>query len=373
MFKFSRFNGVLFMGAMLALPSLVRAGPHAPYGTLYYKGSSQPGDILVNEICPTITTTDTYFNALGWENGYTGVQENENGDRNVIFSLWDSSETKGKPIRKLYALGGATVEPFDGEGTGLHYLNKTQPWRLNQWMRFVVRRWDDPADTANTYYALWIQAEDTGIWTHHVTMIYPAAHRMFTAFIYSFLEDWTGTGLTRRVQYRNPAERLASGKWFALDHAGFLAQFLELSGPLIKAYDAGVTGNTFFMQTGGDTTSKIDKSTDLVLPPFSPRPSVPPIEADSASAQLNAAGDQVKVTWHIKDTATPQFRYQVQVFGTSTYSGTPIQIASDCDPEARQATLPVSKGLAPLYVKLIVTDIFDGTCVRLLGNVSAHL
>ena len=69
------------------VPPAFAAGNH--WHALYYEGASKRGDILVNEVCPTITTEDSYFNALGWDVGCTGMQDNDHGKRKFIFSLWD--------------------------------------------------------------------------------------------------------------------------------------------------------------------------------------------------------------------------------------------------------------------------------------------
>jgi hypothetical protein len=351
---------------LFSLPLAVLGKGHAPYCVFFYDGSPKPGDILVNEVRPTITTTDTYFNALGWSEGYTGMQENENGHRCFIFSLWDSPDTQHRPITAVYAAPGAKVEPFDGEGTGLHYLNNTQPWELNQWVRFVVRRWDR---APNTYLGLWTQAENTGKWTHHVTMLYPAPQHMFTSFSYSFLEDWTATDLKRAVQYRHPAERLADGTWFALSHASFkVDEGYTGEGPFANAYDAGVEGDAFFAQSGGDTKPTVGKSAKLALPDYTPMPDLPDIGVTSAHASSDSHG-RITVSWQIADHATPQFSYVIETFDNSNDAGTALSKKEEFDSEARQTTID-SPRKTILYGRLTVTDILGGASVTNLGQIN---
>lgn len=338
----------------------------APYCSLYYKASGGPADILVGEIKPTISAPYTYYNVLTWSGGYTGLQMTEQGP-GFIFSLWDPPGTEAVPsIRALYAAPGARVGRFGGEGTGLHYMNTATTWDLDHWYRFVVRSWNSGAVT---YFALWVQDEQTGAWTHHVTMEAPEPHFRFGDSIQSFLEDWYGNGnLKRAAEYRFPRVRSVTTGWSAITKANFqVSQKPGASSRFARSFNTGGKNGIFFLQSGGDTKPNLPDAVQLIMrnPPVSAEgpgaaPDVPPIRILRAHAERKA--DTINIYWSLTQAATPQFAYHVQILSTVNGQAPPLGEQQYIAPDPHDATLKISpETKEPLSVTLTLSDIFDHT------------
>src|SRR5262245_2814620 len=70
----------------------------------------------------------SFFMAVGWSQGYFGIQELTPGKFGLICSVWDSNTVDPDPVQQakaLYAIPGATVRRFGGEGAGLQCVSET--------------------------------------------------------------------------------------------------------------------------------------------------------------------------------------------------------------------------------------------------------
>jgi len=343
---------------------------HAPYVTVAYKTEGRHSDILVSEIRPTISATYTYYNALGWTGGYTGLQMTDKGP-GFIFSIWDPPGTEGAPsIRSIYSLPGSVVNRFGGEGTGLHYLDTSAKWTLNHWYRFVARCWG----TGNvTDFALWTQDEETGAWTHHVTLEAPESSFRFDSWLYSFLEDWYGSGdALRRAEYRWPKVHTLSNQWFSVTQAdAHVSPNALVNNPFAKAFDMGMNSDaSIFVQTGGDTkTSFTGNSIHLLATgktaSSTSAPNTTPVGIAQATAMLKDR--RVTVRWSVSPTTTPQFIYNVQLFDNPEATGTPLAEQMFVAPDTTEAKLDLSASPTKvLYLRLTLVDIFDRQISRIV-------
>jgi hypothetical protein len=373
--KPSRQTLCAFLCFFVCLSTCAFAQGHAPYAQLYYKVTGDTNDMLVAEIRPTITPQYTYFNALSWKDGYTGLQTTADGP-GFIFSLWDPAGTEHRPaIRSLYAAPGARVDRFGGEGTGLHYLNTSAAWVANRWYRFVVRCWGS-GDV--TDYALWTQDEQTGLWTHHVTMETPEPHFRFNSFIVSFLEDWQGTpDKKRRTDYRGIKVRAVTGQWEAIDQANFTI-YKEVTGhgPFERAVDAGIADGAWFLQSGGDTKPSLAIPTALVLrhpaeafvstsTQSGAAPKAAPLTIAQAIAVLKDRS--VSIRWSVAAGGAPQFIYSVQLFDNPQAAGSPLVEQKFVAPDAVEAKLDLPSSPAKaLFVRLTLVDIFDRQVTKMI-------
>ena len=342
-------------------------GAPAPYFWYSDGGSvSAPIDMVILRTRATLTTPATYFETLGWNQGatgggYTGIQDSGTAGKNFIFSLWDPTVAQSKTTTAVYAAPGGQVSRFGGEGTGLHYLNYAAGWNLNQWYRFVVRRWDYQGDT---YFGLWTFDETASVWTQHVTMDYPSANVSFDCCTNSFVEDWSGGGgaNVRRAEFQDGWVRHGAAGWAGLRAGNFVAPAgtTQGNGPYLNALDGGLIQNGWYMQSGRDTVTSMASGSALSLPVSGNAPAVVTGATVITAAHYDSVGHSLTVNWAADPAKAPQFSYSIQVFGSADYSGSPLASAGDVSPHTRSAsmTVPAAPG-GFYYVQLNVTDIFD--------------
>lgn len=338
-------------GAVLALVSLAGA---AAAQHMYYNDTGS-GDIMINEIMVSATGPTTYYETLGWNNGaeaggYTGIQDTPTG-KNYIYSIWDPSN--GQAITAVYYDPAGYVEPFGGEGTGLHFLDYGYPWALNQWYTLVTRAWDY---NSHTYFGLWVQDQTAGTWRHMLTFDYPMASIRFNTYANSFLENYGGqsTGTTRHMNLQHGWKRYSGTTW------GYFNQ-VYYDRPTTQA-NSGVSSNAYFMETGSSTVPVGSDTGYLYTTPTGSAPSFATGALSSVSLVYSNTTKQLTANWTTNATKSPQFGYNVQVYNNAGYTGSPVASKADTAPHIRTATVNTSS-LADgvYYVKSTITDIFDQT------------
>lgn len=97
------------------------------------------------EFTPEKTAPGTYFMTAGFSGGYFGLQEQANGNRVVLFSLWDAGNVDNPfmvhsedQVKVLYEAPEMMVRRFGGEGVGVQSFY-TYHWRVGQPYKFVVK------------------------------------------------------------------------------------------------------------------------------------------------------------------------------------------------------------------------------------------
>ncbi len=356
-----------FLG-LTVCPGQLLSQNAAPDPYLWYSETGSPGDIMTVRVKVDNTTAYTYYEVLGWNQGadgggYTGIQDGGPLGTNFIFSLWDPVSSPGS-TRSVYSAAGGVVSVFQEGGSGLHYLNYTTNWKLNQWYRLITRLWDQQGDT---YFGMWSLDETAGIWTHHVTMNYAVTQMRFNGGMNSFMEDFGGTtgGLNvRRAEFQDPWKRYTASGWAFLQATFDVNHNMASNGAYYNAFDGGVKGNGFYMQSGGSTVPTITPGTLLDAPQttIGTAPSMPAGQIGSASATYLHGSSTVTVKWTIAPTATPQFSYLVELFSNAQAQGAPVATASEINPEQRSATLTLPGQMGNGYfVRVTTTDVFDNT------------
>ena len=110
----------------------VHLGYPAPDAVLFY-----------NEMTVLESTPGSYFMAAGWNTGYFGIQELDNGRKVILFSVWDP--TKGddpsavKQEERVECLHtpDVRIRRFGGEGTGGQCMGSFD-WKIGETHRFAV-------------------------------------------------------------------------------------------------------------------------------------------------------------------------------------------------------------------------------------------
>src|SRR3982751_399932 len=173
-------------------------------------------DAFYNELTVEKSVPGSYFMACGFSHGYFGIQEQGQGRKVVIFSVWDP--TKGDDAKKvpleerveiLHQDPDVEAKRFGGEGTGGQSFFKYD-WKIGETCRFFVRANVDGDKTAYTGYFFLPQ---TKTWKHLVTFRTRTGGDHLKG-LYSFVEDFK-RDTTSATQVRRA---LFTNTWIQLGH-----------------------------------------------------------------------------------------------------------------------------------------------------------
>jgi hypothetical protein len=203
---------------------------------------------------------DSYFQVCGFNGGYFGIQAHEEGRKVGIFSVWDNAKgndskavEKENRVETLFVGNGVRASRFGGEGTGGH-SDFDFNWKPEETYKFFLT---SKIVDKKTEYAAYIFEPEKKDWFHVATFSAPDGGKYLTG-LYSFIEDFRrdtkSATEVRRAKYSNQWIETPDGKWEPVTKARFTA-----SGASWEAKDtinAGLDGNDFFLQTGGDTVQQ---------------------------------------------------------------------------------------------------------------------
>lgn len=228
--------------------------------------SAEPATAFYNEVRVTDSDAGAYFMVVGWAGGYCGIQEQSNGNKVVIFSLWDSSHTddpKRLPedlrTKVIYNASDVRVGRFGGEGTGGQSFFKYD-WKKGETYRFIVQV--RTGTDGRPEYSGFFYLPETKSWKHLVTFSSPAAPKELRG-PHSFVEDFRRSGkskadpatwstkFARRAEFGPAFVRTLKGEWKPITRAQFTAD-----GNPVLNIDAGLSDKRFFIATGGATENK---------------------------------------------------------------------------------------------------------------------
>lgn len=243
----------------------------------------------------------TYAMALGVLNGYMGIQTNgyaaDGSPRHdVLFSMWDDGSTDEDPNLPEYLRAGAVdwdpltiTNRFGNEGTGVQTYRKGPYWTPGKYVQFITNcRPETTSYTTevngkptvhtqhNMLVSAWFNALDGKGWQYMATVRKRNSSTYFDSW-YSFLENYNAsTGQANRIAYyRNGYMRARSnGKWYNRNSVGFGHTDGGDNTGARTDYGQGATDNpadrTFFMQTGGYTSTNKTKTTVALATDYTP-------------------------------------------------------------------------------------------------------
>lgn len=243
----------------------------------------------------------TYAMALGVLNGYMGIQTNgyaaDGSPRHdVLFSMWDDGSTDEDPNLPEYLRAGAVdwdpltiTNRFGNEGTGVQTYRKGPYWTPGKYVQFITNcRPETTSYTTevngkptvhtqhNMLVSAWFNALDGKGWQYMATVRKRNSTTYFDSW-YSFLENYNpSTGQANRIAYyRNGYMRARSnGKWYNRNSVGFGHTDGGDNTGARTDYGQGTTDNpadrTFFMQTGGYTSTNKTKTTVALATDYTP-------------------------------------------------------------------------------------------------------
>jgi hypothetical protein len=266
----------LIAAASAAANSTTAAEPIKAARSVHLGYVGAGGIAFYNELQVEQSVAGSYFMAAGFSHGYFGIQEQGKGQKVVIFSVWDP--TKGdnprdvpadQRVEVLYQGDGVVVRRFGGEGTGGQSFF-AYDWKPGQTYRFLVKASTMEGKTA---YAGHFYLPESNRWKHLVTFRTRTGGDHLRG-LYSFVEDFRRDGKSalepRRALFGNGWVQDSAGEWKPLVQARFTA-----SGATWEAkdtIDAGLTGDRFYLQTGGDTKTSRPLNSLLNRPPSDARP-----------------------------------------------------------------------------------------------------
>jgi len=214
-------------------------------------------DLFYNEVTVEKSAPGSYFMACGFSRGYFGIQEQSQGRKVVLFSVWDlgngdnANQVPEKDrVEVLYHANDVVAQRFGGEGTGGQSIFE-YPWKVDTTYRFLVR-----ATTAEnkTSFAGYFYLPEKKTWKHLATFRTITGGARLES-LYSFIEDFRRDGQSaneaRRALFGNGWVGDANGAWTPLDKARFTAS--GASWEAKDTIDAGTVNDRFYLQTGGDT------------------------------------------------------------------------------------------------------------------------
>ncbi len=243
----------------------------------------------------------TYAMALGVLNGYMGIQMNGYANdgsprHDVLFSMWDDGSTDEDPNLPEYMRAGAvdwdpltTTNRFGNEGTGVQTYRKGPYWTPGKYVQFITNcrpettsytTEENGKTTVHTQHNMlvsaWFNALDGKGWQYMATVRKRNSSTYFDSW-YSFLENYNAsTGQANRIAYyRNGYMRARSnGKWYNRNSVGFGHTDGGDNTGARTDYGQGTTDNpaerTFFMQTGGYTSTNKTKTTVALATDYTP-------------------------------------------------------------------------------------------------------
>lgn len=227
---------------------------------------AEPATAFYNEVRVTDSDAGAYFMVAGWSGGYCGIQEQSNGNKVVIFSLWDSNHTDNPKAvaedlrtKVIYNAPDVRVGRFGGEGTGGQSFFKYD-WKKGETYRMIVQV-RTGAD-GRPQYSGFFYLPETKSWKHLVTFSSPAAPKEIHG-AHSFVEDFRRSGksksdpatwstkFVRRAEFGPAFVRTLKGEWKPIVKAHFTAD----GNPALNI-DAGLADKRFYLATGGATENK---------------------------------------------------------------------------------------------------------------------
>ncbi len=238
--------------------------------------SGPKADLFYNELTVEKSVPGSYFMACGFRHGYFGIQEQGNGRKVVLFSVWDPGKSDNpnqvpekERVEVLYHADDVVARRFGGEGTGGQSFFEYS-WKIGETYRFLVK-----AATAEnkTSFAGYFYLPETKTWKHLVTFrTITSGARLESP--YSFIEDFRRDGKSatevRRAVFGNGWVCGADGTWTPLVKARFTASSATWEAK--NTIDAGVVNQRFYLQTGGDTHTTLKLNGWIDCPGHGTRP-----------------------------------------------------------------------------------------------------
>ncbi|EAY28054.1 DUF3472 domain-containing protein [Microscilla marina] len=197
----------------------------------------------------------SYFMAIGFQQGYFGIQVNSPTERRVLFSVWspyktDNPQTIPPEYRvKLLNKGkGVHTGKFGNEGSGGQSY-KVFDWQAGIKYRFLLK--GEPSGNQTTIFTAYFFDPVKKHW-HLIASFQRPKTNTYLKGYYSFLENFIeDTGAqSRQVYFGNQWIGDTAGNWHELTQAKFTVDATARKNAR-KDYTGGVSGGYFYLKNCG--------------------------------------------------------------------------------------------------------------------------
>ncbi len=227
--------------------------------------SASEGSAFCLDVAVDSSAVGTYVMVCGWDSGYFGMQELDDGKKVILFSVWDPNEQddpdsvpEEKRVLTLQKDSQVRVGRFGGEGTGGQSFFDYD-WKNGETYKFAVTA--RKAGLRSEYSGFFFVPEKNE-WKQLVMFSTPNGGKLLRgqySFVEDFQRDRISTTKTRRAHFSNGWIFSSKGDWEPILKARFTAD----ANPVTNI-DAGIDGDRFFLATGGEIENQNVRLRDLM-------------------------------------------------------------------------------------------------------------
>ena len=248
-----------FAGQTLAMLKGLR---YAPSIHLSYRKSPK-ATVFYNEIEVTSSTPGSFFMAIGYNQGYFGIQESSQGKKWLLFSTWDSKDHDKNAqaidlrVQVAHKDTKTRVQRFGHEGSGGQSFYDYD-WKVGERIRFALKL--DELKGRRHYSAYFFNNQQAQ-WIHMLTFTSVAPQKFlsgFHSFIEDFKRDYKSFNQLRSMKIHQTWVRDIKGDWFYAKQA-FFTRDANPHGNISAFSDA----NSFNFGTGGHAQKPTEPKTWL--------------------------------------------------------------------------------------------------------------
>jgi len=220
----------------------------------------------------------TYAMAIGFGEGYFGIQVNSDSERRILFSVWSPYETDNpndipEDKRILLLKKGEQVHTgeFGSEGSGgqsyLHYN-----WKAGNNYKFLVRI--KPEKNNHSSYTAYFFDNEKNKWRLIASFSRPSTSTYITR-PHSFLENFEPEQgyKYRKALYSNTWAITKTGLWIPITKMTFTGDATAKKGYRMD-YGGGAERSSFFLHNGGFFSNETKLKSIFSIQPKSQKPKI---------------------------------------------------------------------------------------------------
>jgi len=220
----------------------------------------------------------SFFMAIGFGEGYFGIQINSESERRVLFSVWSPYSTdnpqeipEDQRIQLLKKGDEVTTNKFGGEGSGGQSYLKYM-WKAGSTYKFLLN--GKPAPNNSTDFTAYFYSAEENEWRLIASFRRPQTSTYLKRF-HSFLENFIPKqGKEMRMGlYANQWVCDVQGQWTEATTARFTADNTARKGARID-YSGGVIDGKFFMKNCGFFSETTEIGSEFTRPATNRKPDI---------------------------------------------------------------------------------------------------